>query len=148
MMDATSTSTEATADRRARTRSFVRHYFEMIAAMVVGMVVLHPVAMFLFPLLGWSSALSRPDVHVLVMATNMSAAMALWMRYRGHRWVLISEMVGAMYVPFLVLLVPLWIGVISGTALFVAGHFLMLLAMLGVMFLHPTEYSRHLRHGR
>ena len=120
-MDVTSTSTELAANRKARTRSFVRHYFEMIAAMVVGMVVLHPVAMFLFPLLGWSSALSRPDLHVLVMATNMSIAMALWMRYRGA---------------------------ITATPLFVAGHLLMLPAMLGVMLLHPKEYSGHLRHGR
>lgn len=111
--------------------------------MVVGMVVLHPVAMFLFPLLGWSSALSRPDLHVLVMATDMSIAMALWMRYRGHRWGPIAEMSGAMYLPFVVLLVPLWLGEISGATLFVAGHLLMLVAMLGVMLLRPDEYSGH-----
>ncbi len=145
-MDATPTGTAA--DRRTRTRAFVRHYLEMVAAMVVGMVVLHPVAMFLLPVLGWSAALSRPDLHVLVMATNMAIGMGLWMRYRGHRPRSIAEMSAAMYLPFVVLLVPLWIGAIGAATLSVAGHLLMLPAMLGVMLLRPEEYSGHRGHRR
>jgi flagellar biosynthetic protein FliP len=137
-MDATQTGTAV--DRRARTRAFVRHYLEMVAAMAVGMVVLHPVAMFLLPALGWSAALSRPDLHVLVMATTMAIGMGLWMRYRGHRRRSIVEMSAVMYLPFVVLLVPFWTGAISAATLSVAGHLLMLPAMLGVMLLRPEEY--------
>ena len=146
-MDNTSPSTESTIPQKVWTGAFVRHYVEMVAAMVVGMVALHPVAMFAFPLLGWSAALSRPEVHVLVMATNMSVAMALWMRYRGHRWLPIAEMTGAMYLPFVVLFLPLWGGAITATTLFIAGHLLMLPVMLGVMLLHPSEYSGHQLHS-
>jgi hypothetical protein len=139
-MDATPAPTGTASDRKARTRSFVRHYLEMVAAMAVGMIALHPVAMFVLPALGWSAALSRPDLHTLVMATTMSIGMAVWMRYRAHRWRAVAEMSGAMYLPFLVLFVPLWTGAISGTTLSVAGHLLMLPAMLGVMLLRPDEY--------
>ncbi len=139
-MDATPGPTGTAPDRRARTWSFVRHYLEMVAAMAVGMIALHPVAMVVLPALGWSAALSRPDLHTLVMATTMAIGMAAWMRYRGHRWRAVVEMSGAMYLPFVVLFVPLWTGAISGTTLSVAGHLLMLPAMLGVMLLRPQEY--------
>jgi len=111
----------------------------MVAAMLVGMLVLHPVWMFLFPLLGWSVALERPDLHTLLMATDMTLGMTAWMRYRGHRWRPVAEMASAMYLPFVVLIGPLWVGLITGTTLFVAGHLLMLPAMLGVMLLARTS---------
>jgi hypothetical protein len=141
--DPTPAPTTTDTARRARTRSFVRHYLQMVAAMLVGMLVLHPVWMFLFPLLGWSVALERPDLHTLLMATDMTLGMTAWMRYRGHRWRPVAEMASAMYLPFVVLIGPLWAGLITGTTLFVAGHLLMLPAMLGVMLLRPHEYSGH-----
>lgn len=144
-MDASSTSSAGPPDRRTGRRSFVRHYFEMLAAMLAGMLVLEPACMVVFPLLGWSVALSRPDLHALVMATDMILAMTAWMRFRGHRWRPIAEMAAAMYLPFVVLFLPLWTGAITATTLFVAGHVLMLLAMLGVMLLRPQEYSHHRR---
>ena len=129
------------ADRTARTRRFVRHFAEMVAAMIVGMVVLHPAWMVVLPLLGWSAVLDRPDLHTLLMATDMVAGMTLWMRYRGHRWPVIAEMDAAMYLPFVVLLVPFWTGTISATTMAVVGHLLMLAAMLGVMLRRRAEYS-------
>jgi hypothetical protein len=53
------------------------------------------------------------------------------------------EMDAAMYLPFVVLLVPFWTGAISGTTLSVAGHLLMLPAMLAVMLRRRAEYSAH-----
>lgn len=61
---------EAAGTGRKLTR-FVRHYLEMVVAMVLGMVVLG----MLWPS-GW---LVRPDVHALVMATDMTIPMVLWM---------------------------------------------------------------------
>ncbi|MHC8503747.1 hypothetical protein ACVGVP_09520 [Pseudonocardia artemisiae] len=41
------------------------------------------------------------------MATNMTIGMSLWMRYRGHGWRSITEMGASMYIPFIVLFVPM-----------------------------------------
>lgn len=127
----------------SRTRAFLRHYAEMVVAMVVGMVAFEPVWGVVLPAVGLPVLLERPDLHVLVMATDMTIAMTLWMRYRGHRWRATAEMAAAMYLPFLVLLVPWWAGLIPERTLMVAGHVLMLVAMALAMLLRPDEYTRH-----
>ncbi|ONI81250.1 hypothetical protein ALI144C_22230 [Actinosynnema sp. ALI-1.44] len=121
---------------------FARHYAEMVAAMVAGMVLFGPVWSLS---LGWWGDLARPDISALVMATNMTVGMSIWMRVRGHGWAPIAEMGAAMYVPFLVLLVPHWLGVVSGDAVMIGGHVLMLPAMLAVMLLRRAEYTAHHR---
>ena len=75
------------------------------------------------------------------MATNMTVAMAAWMKFRGHRWRPIAEMGAAMYLPFLVLFVPLALAVIDAGAMTVWGHVLMLPAMAAAMLLRPHEYA-------
>ncbi len=127
-------------------RRFIRHYLEMVVAMVVGMVLLGPVESLAFDALGWTDAVGRPDVNALLMATNMTVAMAGWMRFRGHSWPALAEMSTAMYLPFVVLLVPLWKGAISESTLMVAAHLLMLPAMALVMLLRLDEYT-HAHHG-
>ena len=108
-MTTTQSRTQHTHSRGRRTWHLVRHYLEMVVAMVVGMVVLGPIEALLWPGLD-----DRVDVHAMVMATNMAVAMAAWMRFRGHSWPSIAEMSAAMYVPFAVLLVPYWVGAVSG----------------------------------
>jgi hypothetical protein len=133
----TQTPPRYTASRGRHTWHLVRHYLEMVVAMVVGMVVLGPLEALLWPALD-----DRVDVHAMVMATNMAVAMAAWMRFRGHSWASIAEMSAAMYVPFAVLLVPYWAGAVSGSFLFTAGHVLMLPAMALAMWWRLDEY-RH-----
>ena len=132
--------TTETAPPAHSTRStawhFVRHYLEMVVAMLVGMAALGPLED-----LVWPGLTARADVGVMVMATNMAIGMGAWMRFRGHSWPAIAEMSAAMYLPFVVLLVPYWAGAISGGTLFTAGHVLMLPAMALVMVLRPAEYS-------
>ncbi len=53
------------------------------------------------------------------------------------------EMGAAMYLPFVVLFAPFWTGMISGSALFVIGHVLMLPAMVLAMLLRRSEYTQH-----
>ena len=115
---------------------FVRHYLEMVVAMLVGMVVLGPVEN-----LVWPALTTRADVGVMVMATNMALGMGAWMRFRGHSWRGIAEMSASMYVPFAVLLVPFWAGAIGEGALMTWGHVLMLPSMALVMLLRPSEYA-------
>ena len=113
----------------------------MVIAMFVGMVALGPL---------WSHAapalLDRGDVQALVMATNMTIGMALWMRIRRHSWPRIAEMSAAMYLPFLVLLVPHWLGVISAGTMMTVGHLLMLPAMLAAMLWRRSDYYHHHHH--
>jgi hypothetical protein len=63
------------------------------------------------------------------------------MRVRGHRWRPIAEMGAAMYLPFLVLFVPLALELIDEGVLMLWGHVLMLLAMAVAMLLRPHEYA-------
>lgn len=114
--------------------------------MLVGMVVLDPVWTTVASLAGGATVLARPDVGAMVMATNMTIAMSVWMRHRRHGWVPIVQMGAAMYVPFLALIGPYWADLISGEALLVAGHVLMLPAMVLAMLLRRDEYTRDHRH--
>jgi flagellar biosynthetic protein FliP len=126
----------ALPSRGRRGWHFVRHYLEMVAAMLAGMFALGWLENLLFP------GLSLPtELAVLVMATNMSLGMAAWMRVRRHAWRPIAEMSAAMYLPFAVLLVPFWTGLLDAGALMMWGHVLMLPAMAAVMLLRPAEYA-------
>ena len=86
--------------RTTPTWRFIRHYLEMLAAMVLGMLVLEPL---------WPT-IDRVELQALVMATNMTIGMAALMAARRHAWPGIVEMSAAMYAPFIVLFVPYWTG--------------------------------------
>ena len=122
---------------------FVHHYLQMVVAMLVGMIVLGPVWSLAGDALGITALLQQPEPAVLIMATNMTIAMCGWMRYRGHRWRPTLEMAAAMYLPFLALFPPLWLGTLSPTGLMLYGHLLMLPAMAAAMLLRLGEYTGH-----
>ena len=116
-----------------RLAHFVGHYLELVAAMVVGMVVLAPL---------WPAAwLVRADVHAIVMAVDMTVAMAVWMALRRHSWPRIAEMCAVMVLPFAVLLVPHWLGVLDGGVLMVAAHVIMFPLMLAAMLWRRADYG-------
>jgi hypothetical protein len=124
--------------RHSRTQQawhLVRHYLEMVVAMVVGMVVLGPVWQLVWPGLSGHVA-----ADALVMATDMAIGMGGWMRFRGHSWSAIGVMSAAMYLPFLVLLVPFAAGAVTGGTVMTAGHLLMLPAMALAMTWRRHEY--------
>lgn len=75
------------------------------------------------------------------MATNMTITMSAWMRYRRHGWAATAEMAAAMYLPFVALFVPMWLGAISPDAMLAGGHLLMLPTMAGAMLLRREEYT-------
>jgi flagellar biosynthetic protein FliP len=128
---------------RLERRPFVRHFFEMVAAMVGGMIVLGGFVKLFCALTGHEGLLDHPGASAPIMATNMTAGMSLWMWHRGHGWAAIGEMAAAMYVPLAVLLVPLWVGVLPGGALLGAMHVLMLPAMWVAMLHRRDEYAHH-----
>jgi hypothetical protein len=122
-------------NRSHQTWHLVRHYLEMVVAMVVGMVVLGPVWHLVWPGLSGHVA-----ADALVMATDMAIGMGGWMRFRGHSWRAIGVMSAAMYLPFLVLLVPFAAGAVTGSTVMTAGHLLMLPAMALAMAYRRHEY--------
>lgn len=122
-------TTRSTAHKLAR---FAGHYAEMVAAMIIGMVLLNP----LWPA-AWTASVA---VDALVMATDMTVAMALWMRIRRHSWPRIAEMSAVMYLPFLALLVPYGLGMLSATALMIAAHVIMFPLMLAAMLWRRADY--------
>lgn len=137
----------ARADRPSSARlpvlAFIRHYAEMVIAMLAGMILLEPVWQAAFTMFDAAPLMSQPEIAAFVMATNMTMAMAIWMRHRGHAFRPIVEMSAAMYLPFLAALLPYWTGAITGSDALMAGHVLMLPAMLVAMLLRPSEYTHN-----
>ncbi|MEV4120260.1 hypothetical protein [Micromonospora sp. NPDC049645] len=129
------------------TRRLLWHLGEMALAMVAGMLLLAPLWDVAGDASGLTGALGRPEVAALVMATNMTVGMTVWMRYRAHQWRGVGEMAAAMYVPFLLLLVPYRAGLLDGDGLLLGGHLLMVPAMVLVSVRHrhqtPAVPHRH-----
>jgi flagellar biosynthetic protein FliP len=119
---------------------FIRHYIEMVLAMVIGMLALMPLEMWAVQAAGAPRLLDRVEVMTLVMATDMAMAMGAWMAYRRHGWRDIVEMSAAMYLPFVIFFPATLTGVMTGGAMMVAGHALMLVAMLAVMLWRRDHY--------
>lgn len=129
--------------RRRERRNLVRHFVEMVGAMLVGMAVLGMVVRMICTALGNSDfLLDHAGLRAPLMAANMTIGMAVWMRHRGHNWDAITEMGGAMYVPLVVLIGPFWAGVLSADALFLWMHVLMLPAMVIAMRHRRDEYAQ------
>ncbi len=124
---------------------FTRHYLEMVAAMLVGMVVLGIPGEGLLRLLGTSTAELKTDAPSLVflgMALTMTIPMVAWMRYRGHAWRPCWEMSASMILPTFGVIALMATGLNDdfGT-LMTLEHVVMLPAMLVVMLLRYEEYA-------
>src|SRR3954465_12676985 len=126
-------------------KHFLRHYAEMVAAMLLGMAVLgYPVDR----VMGRLGA-SSDEFMFLEMATTMTVPMVGWMMYRGHGWRANAEMSASMFVPTFAVIGVLGTGLLTDLgALMIIEHVAMLLAMLGVMLLRPAEYAHHHGHAR
>jgi hypothetical protein len=114
-----------------RVLRFTLHYGEMWLAMAVGMIALGPLWN-----LGWPGLRDHPALDFAVMVTNMSIAMAVWMRLRRHDWAGIAWMTGAMYAS-LVVVPPYWAGLIREGDMMMWGHLLMVPLMLLAMLRRP-----------
>ena len=137
-------ATHATAHSshvQASWRLFLRHLFEMIVAMLVGMAVLGAAVSAVFALIGHSNLLHYAGVRGLLMSAYMTVGMSLWMRHRGHGWTSVGEMGAAMFVPYALLIGPFAAGLIRPSAFLGAMHALMLPSMVVVMLSSREEYS-------
>ena len=120
---------------------FVVHFIEMVMVMMVGMPLFGmPLRALQGALLGPASV-EIPELRALGMATAMTVAMVIWMRYRGHSRRATTEMAAAMVIPTIAILPMLWVGIISGGTLVGLTHILMLPSMLAVMLYRRSEYG-------
>jgi hypothetical protein len=122
-------------------KNFVRHYLEMVAVMVVGMMVLGGMSELLLDL---------PDeaaVTLVEMAIAMTVPMVAWMRFRGHGWRVCNEMAAAMLLPAAGALLVLAAGLVEDEmTLLVFEHVAMFVGMLLAMLFRYEEYAGHHHH--
>ena len=125
------------------TRHFLRHYAEMVLAMVLGMVVLGlPAEMLLQAAGSGADELERtaPAVLLLGMAVIMTIPMVGWMAYRGHSRRANAEMAASMLVPGLGVVALLAAGVMTDVGdLLMLEHVVMLPSMAAVMLLGASR---------
>jgi hypothetical protein len=87
----------------------------MVAAMVVGMIVLGAAVRGVLALAGLAFPAQYPELVALEMTVDMSVGIVAWMRHRGHGWASTLEMAGAMFAPAVALFPLLRLGVIPAT---------------------------------
>jgi hypothetical protein len=113
----------------------------VVAAMLVGMMVLGGVLRGVLALAGLRYPTQYAELAALEMATTMSVGMVAWMRHRGHGWASTLEMTGAMFAPTVALVALLWLGVIAGDSLLLLEHLAMFPLMFLVMLRRRAEYG-------
>lgn len=115
---------------------FVRHYLEMVVAMMVGMASLGAASHLLVDLP------DRTAIRLLEMAIWMTVPMVAWMRLRGHGWGACNEMAASMLIPAVVALALLGMGVVTDSGILLAlEHALMFPSMFVAMLRRRDEYT-------
>ena len=124
------------------TAHFIRHYLEMVIAMLLGMAVLGIPGFMALEAAGVDT--DAAGVLLWGMALTMTVPMVAWMRHRGHGWLPSIEMTAAMIVPTIGALLLYEAGTLDDAhAAMGIQHVVMFPAMLGVMFLRLDEYTGH-----
>lgn len=129
---------------------FVRHYAEMVIAMLLGMLLLGLPAEGALVAFGSStSELQReaPALALLGMAVVMTVPMVAWMRHRGHGWRPSAEMAASMFLPTFAVIALMAGGALDFWAAMGIEHVVMLPSMLVAMLLRREEYSGHAHHA-
>jgi len=129
------------AQHRRHLPTFWRHFLEMLAAMVVGMIATGAVFLSVVGLKTWEQVTAQyPTQALLAMAAGMTIPMVAWMLFRGMGWRNSSEMAAAMVLPVVPFLFLVWSGVTKSAQ---CGGYcvVMIAAMLGLMLYRRDEYS-------
>ena len=124
------------------TAHFIRHYLEMVIAMLLGMAVLGLPGFVALEAAGVDT--DAAGVLLFGMAITMTVPMVAWMRHRGHGRLASLEMSAAMFVPTIGALALYEAGALGDAhAAMGLQHVVMFPAMLGVMLLRRDEYTAH-----
>ena len=102
----------ADVHRRHRLSPFWRHFLQMLAVMVVGMIATGAIFLTIVGLKTWDEVTTQYPTQALVaMAAGMTVPMVAWMVYRGMGWKNSYEMAAAMVLPVIPFLCLVWFGV-------------------------------------
>ena len=139
---AVSPGTSPTArHRRRHIPPFWRHFWEMLAAMAVGMIATGAIFLSVVGLKTWDEVTTQyPTQALLAMAAGMTLPMVGWMLYRGMGRRNSLEMAGAMVLPVIPFLLLVWTGVTT-SAQCAAYCIVTVIAMLALMRYRRAEYS-------
>lgn len=126
--------------RHGHLARFLRHLFEMVLAMMIGMFAGGAIFVAATGITAQDAIQSHAIAWASVMAFSMTAPMVAWMRHRGHAWSVCLEMAAVMVAPAVPLCLLRVADVISGS---VCGAYcaLSLVAMVGVMVYRRDYYS-------
>lgn len=131
------------ADRHHKHRlsPFSRHYLQMAAVMVVGMIATGAIFLSIVGLKTWDEVTSQYPTQALVaMAAGMSIPMVAWMQHRGMGRRNSYEMALAMILPVIPFLCLVWFG-ITESAQCGAYCALTFVTMYALMRYRRSEYS-------
>jgi hypothetical protein len=124
---------------------FWRHFLQMLAVMVAGMVVSAAIFLTIVGMTWDEATLRHPLASLLVIAAGMTVPMTAWMLYRGMGWRNSAEMAAAMVVPVVPFLCLVWFDVTKSAQC--GGYCLIsIAAMLGLMLNRRSEYAIDMRH--
>ena len=120
---------------------FWKHFFEMLGAMMLGMMATAAVFLTAVGLKTWDEVTTEyPTQSLLAMAVGMTLPMAAWMAYRGMSRRSTVEMSAVMVLLALPCLLLVWLGITDGAQ---CGVYclLMVVGMYAVMKHRQEEYS-------
>jgi hypothetical protein len=121
---------------------FWRHFAQMLAVMVVGMIATGAIFLSIVGLKTWDEVTTQYPTQALVaMAVGMTVPMVVWMLYRGMGWTNAYEMAAAMVLPVVPFLCLVWFDVTKSAQ---CGGYcaLTVVAMLALMRYRRIEYSK------
>jgi flagellar biosynthetic protein FliP len=128
-------------------KAFWRHFLEMFAAMVVGMIATGVIFLSVVGVKTWDEVTtSYPTQALLAMAAGMTIPMVVWMHHRGMGRRNSYEMAAAMVVPVIPFLCLVWFSVTESAqcAAYCAST---VVAMLALMYYRREQYADHSMHG-
>lgn len=124
-----------------RLSHFWRHYLQMAAVMIAGMIATGAIFLSIVGLKTWDEVTTEYPTQALVaMAAGMSIPMISWMLYRGMGWKNSYEMAAAMLLPVIPVLCLVWFGVTESAQ---CGGYcaLTFVTMYALMRYRRSEYS-------
>jgi hypothetical protein len=120
---------------------FWRHFLQMLAVMMVGMIVSAAILLTVVGLKTWEEVTTQYGAQALiVMAVGMTVPMTAWMLHRGMGLKNAYEMAAVMVLPVVPFLCLVWFDV-TKSALCGPYCAMTIAAMLALMFYRRSEYS-------
>jgi len=133
----------------SKTGSFIRHFLEMLLAMMAGMAIFHLLENLIPASSSYAVAFeSDTNLYDLAMAVFMTVPMVAWMRVRGHGWRHSAEMAFGMNAPVAAIIVLRLLGADAYLPwLDKASHPAMFLGMLAAMLYRRDHYMGKAGHA-